>query len=354
MTFRWPRALAVAAGLLLAPFVDQLFACSCMASGPPCQAAWTADVVFAGKVRSIEPIDGMPGEPARLYSLRVTFDVERGFINPPSAVVEVATGAGGGDCGYRFVAGRRYLVYAWRPPSGGLSTGICSRTRPIEEAREDVAYLSAITDKSSGGRVYGRVNEWRRDPAEERGVDYGPLAGITVSVQGPAMVKDVVTDANGRFEVANLPVGKAKVTAQAPFGFDARYLTQEIEIRDLRACSVHDFTLTQRATASGTVVDASGRPLAGVQVDAVAAELAGYDPPPYQRPATTDERGAFEFDNLPPGTYAFGVNLTIRVGVRRSGASVFLPGVPAARDAKVVELKAGDDASVGMVRLSAR
>jgi len=324
-----------------------------MLSGPPCQAAWTADVGFSGTVRTIERIEGGPGDPV-FHPVRVTFDVDRGYINARSGVVEVTTGPGMGDCGYRFAAGRRYLVYAWKRPPSGLSTGICSRTRPIEEAAEDITYLSSIPAMATGGRVFGRVNEYRRDPAEERGVDYGPLEGVTVSVQGPTMQKDVVTDAHGRFEVTNLPVGKATVTLVAPFGFDARYLTREFDIPDLRSCSAQDFTLALRATASGTVVDESGRPVAGVEVDAVAAELAGFDPPPYQYPVKTDERGIFEFDHLPPGTYVFGVNLTKRPGARRSGTSVFLPGVAAARDAAVIELKAGDETVVGVLRLSRR
>jgi Carboxypeptidase regulatory-like domain len=353
MTSCWPRAIVAAAVVLLAPLAGKALACSCMLSGPPCQAAWSADVVFSGTVRAIERIEGSPGDPA-FHPVRVTFDVDRGYINVPSGVVEITTGSGGGDCGYRFVTGKRYLVYAWKRPPSELTTGICSRTRPIEETSEDIKYLSSIPAKGTGARVYGRVNEWRRDPAEERGVDYGPLEGINVSVQAPTMRNDVVTDAYGRFEVTNLPVGKATITVFAPFGFDARYLTREINISDLRACSVQDFTLALRATASGTVVDESGRALAGVQVDAVAAELAGFDPPPYQDPVKTNERGIFEFDNLPPGTYVFGVNLTKRAGVHRSGARVFLPGASVARGATVIQLKAGDDIDVGVLRLSGR
>jgi hypothetical protein len=348
-----PRAILAAVVLLLAPLADNALACECMASGPPCQAAWEADVVFSGTVRAIERIEVGPGDPAFL-SVRVTFDIDRGYVNAPSGVVEVMTGSGGGDCGYRFAIGKRYLVYASKRPPSGLTTGICSRTRPIDEAGEDVKYLNSIPAKGTGARVYGRLNEWRRDPAEEQGADYGPLEGVTVSVAGPTMQKDAVTDAYGRFEVVNLPIGTTTITVLASVGFDRRSLTHEIDIRDLRACSPQNFTLVLRATASGTVVDESGRPVAGVQVDAVAAELAGFDPPPYQDPVKTNARGIFEFDNLPPGTYVFGVNLTKRVGVQRSGASVFLPGVSAARDATVIELKAGDERTVGVVRLPGR
>lgn len=352
MTLCWPRAMVASAMLMLAPLADDALACSCAQSGPPCQAAWTADVVFSGTVRAIDRIESSAGD-LTFDRVRVTFEVEQGYISAPSRVVEVRTGSGGGDCGYSFKIGKRYLVYGWNRPATGLTTGICSRTRPIEEAAEDLRYLKTIPPKGTGARVYGRINEWRRDPAEEQGADYGPLEGIRVSLESPTMQMDAVTDANGRFDVKNVPVGKARITVLAPVGFDARYLSHEIDITDPRACGEQNFTLTLRATASGTVVDESGRPVAGVQVDAVAAELAGFDPPPYVYPVKTDERGVFAFDSLPPGSYVFGINLTKRPGLPRLGASVFLPGVSTARDALVIELKAGDEKVVGVLRLPA-
>jgi hypothetical protein len=48
-----------------------------------------------------------------------------------------------------------------------------------------------------------------------------------------------------------------------------------------------------------------------------------FDPPPFQRPVKTDDRGVFEFEELPPGTYVFGVNLTKRPGAGQTGKPVF-------------------------------
>ena len=203
------------------------------------------------------------------------------------------------------------------------------------------------------GRVYGRVSEWRRDPAEERPVDYGPLEGVTVSVRGVTFVREVVTDARGRFEIPSLPPGQATTTVIAPFGFDVRRLEREIQIRD-RGCSEVDFDISQVARASGTVVDVAGRPVAGLEVEAVAAELAGFDPPPYQQPVKTDARGAFEFDDLPPGSYVFGVNLAKRPGSSRGGVRVFLPGTSRPREATVVELVGGDTKEIGVLRFVSR
>lgn len=59
----------------------------------------------------------------------------------------VLTGRGEGDCGFHFQPGVEYLIYARRLPSGDLVTDICTRTRQITGAREDLAILDgASTD----------------------------------------------------------------------------------------------------------------------------------------------------------------------------------------------------------------
>jgi len=348
----WPTLVMIAALTAAAP--AKAFACSCMMSGPPCQATWTADVVFTGTVVSITPIDheslGAPYE-----SRLVKINADRGFVNAAAGPIEVVTGTGGGDCGYAFKIGQKYLVYAYasKTAPSRLSASICSRTRPIADAQEDLRYLTTMGTSGSGGRVYGRINESKRDPAESETVDYGPVEGLTVSVRGASFARDVTTNADGRFDIPDLPVGKAKVIIVPPFGFQPSPFEQEFELKDVRACTEVNLSIRQSARASGTVVDASGRPLAGVSVEAVAAELAGFDPPEYQFPVRTDERGAFEFTYLPPGMYVFGVNLTrspYPYG-RPRGKSVFLPGTALAKEATVIELKPGDVKDVGTLRL---
>jgi hypothetical protein len=328
-------------------------ACSCIMSGPPCQATWRSDVVFAGTVVSTTPIvTGSSG--LRFPAMQVTFNVDQAFLGASAGPLQVVTGMGGGDCGYRFKPGVKYLVYANKNEgSSRLTTGICSRTRPFSEAKEDLQYFTTIGPSDTGGRVYGRINEWRRDPAEARGVDYGPVEGLTVSVRGKTFGRDVTTNADGRFEVRNLPVGKFTLTVVTPFGFEPNPFEREIEITDPRACSLVDLTIQPLARASGVVVDGSGRPLAGVSVEAVAAELAGFNPPSYHNPVTTNENGVFEFSTLPPGAYVFGVSLSKAPYTRDSSErAVFLPGTRVASQATVIELKAGDKKDVGALRLA--
>jgi hypothetical protein len=332
-------------------------ACSCGLASPPCEAAWRADAVIAGVVRSVEVIEHVELGPPHQSRL-VKFEVEQSFINGRPGIVELTTGRDSGDCGYEFVAGKRYLVYASKQGAGGLSTSSCSRTRPMEAAAEDLAYLTSVPQQTPGARVFGRVARLHRDPFERQLIDYGPLANVVITLRGTSFSRDVSTDKDGRYEFWGVTPGTFTLTLVPPAGFDDRYLEREVEVLDGRGCSSNDFQLRYIAHASGTVVDASGRPLGGILVDAVAAELAGFQPPPYQQPVRTDDHGRFEFEDLPPGSYVFGINLTKPEwpprGYKPAGPAVFLPGTTVAGDAPIVELKPNDRVDVGILRLADR
>jgi hypothetical protein len=346
---RFPRFqlfLLVAVALLSRP--PTAHGCSCPPGGPPCQAAYNADVVFAGVVRTIQP-DQNPDEPDEQV---VRLDVERGFINATRGAVELKHNWRS-TCAYRFVTGQRYLVYALRTPSGRLVPNICS-TKLLKDAAADVAYLTSMARAPAGARIFGRVNEYGREPADERGIDYGPLEGVAVTVRTATIVRTVTTDADGRYEVAALPPGPGSLTLTPPAGFGEGVRELDFDLPDARACWRADFTLSPSAAASGAVVDASGHPLAGIRVEAVAAELAGFSPPPYHSPAVSDARGAFTFDRLPPGRYVFGVDLTSAKGRGSPGAALFLPGTRSVADAAIFDLKAGERVDVGVMTVRGR
>jgi hypothetical protein len=357
MTGHGIRVLVVLT-LLVVVWTREASACSCGGvPAAPCEVAWGSDAVFAGSVRSIEQVKD-PDNPPFSANL-VTIEIERGFINASPGTIQITTGLGGGDCGYGFVTGRQYLVYASKTQSGRLSTGSCSRTRPLEDAAEDVAYLATLAQAPpAGGRVSGRITHHQREPFEAQTVDYGPLQDVIVSLRGTSFSRDVTTDRDGRYEFAALPVGTMTLTVTPAGRFDTRYLETRIEIPNVRACAIRDFQLSYVAEAFGVVVDANGRPVPGVSVDAVAAELAGHLPPPYQYPVKTDEHGRFEFTDLPPGLYVFGVNLTkpqwARSDFKPAGPAVFLPGTPVVREAATFDLKAGQRVDVGTLRVSVR
>ena len=53
------------------------------------------------------------------------------------------TAGSGPACGYGFKPGERYLVYANRKGTE-LVTGICSRTRPLADATEDLEFFQSF------------------------------------------------------------------------------------------------------------------------------------------------------------------------------------------------------------------
>jgi len=143
---------------LLALGPAPLFGCSCVQPPPggvPGRSLWeakrTTDVVFEGKVESAEVkwrlVDAQIGEviPADLEEgepeMRISFEVLHDYSTTQQKHLQLTTGLGGGDCGFPFEIGERYLVDAYRDESGEISTGICSKTALLEDSETELAYL---------------------------------------------------------------------------------------------------------------------------------------------------------------------------------------------------------------------
>src|SRR5678816_257167 len=85
-------------------------ACSCITPGPPCASYWQTDAVFSGKVTAISEVSRSTDPQAQWPSMRrVTIAIESAFRGVEGKSVELLTGQGGGDCGYNFVSGERYM-----------------------------------------------------------------------------------------------------------------------------------------------------------------------------------------------------------------------------------------------------
>jgi len=115
-------------------------ACSCVVPPPPAEALDSATAVFAGTVKDIRNKD---------FGAEVIFEVTQTWKGIKRTQVVVTTGQVGGACGYPFTQGTAYLVYAHQDTgnfeSGELSTNICSRTVPLDQATEDLAALGPGT-----------------------------------------------------------------------------------------------------------------------------------------------------------------------------------------------------------------
>jgi hypothetical protein len=178
------------------------------------------DAVFLGAVRSMSTIEGTPDSP---YPRRlVMFAIERAFRGVQVPTADVTTGMGGGDCGYAFKLGERYVVYAYRAKDGSrLGTGICSRTRLASQAAEDLRYFEQLPSAPSSGHVFGVITHSDRDLATGQSKS-GPVPFVHLLLRGPSATRDAHTDDRGQYDIAGVPPGAYELQAIPPAVFSSK------------------------------------------------------------------------------------------------------------------------------------
>lgn len=109
-------------------------ACSCVELTPS-EAFERADSVFVGEVDSFKVRSGIFGQ-SSIDPATANFKVNEVWKGPQQARLTVRTMRSEASCGFEFVEGFRYLVYA-----RDGQTGLCDRTALVGEARDDPAAL---------------------------------------------------------------------------------------------------------------------------------------------------------------------------------------------------------------------
>ncbi|MFO7563283.1 MAG: MYXO-CTERM sorting domain-containing protein [Enhygromyxa sp.] len=133
----------VPAALVLHP--SEASACSCMPPPGPVESAQNVDVVFHGKLLAvtIAPKPDQYGITNKIY----TFEILRTFKGQLDAQINVTTADNDAACGRNYgPVGSEWLIYG-RGDEGGLHDNLCSRSRPIAHASEDIAELLAHADE---------------------------------------------------------------------------------------------------------------------------------------------------------------------------------------------------------------
>jgi hypothetical protein len=355
--FRLLLGLTVLTALMLA-FPGEAFACSCVSSGPPCQNAFHVDAIFAGTVSriSVLPDDGpplRPGEARIPRAVRVEFASVEGFRGIPSSPVSVVTAGSGPACGYEFRQGGRYLVYASRTADGrGFETSICSRTRSVADAGEDLRFLQTLS-APSGDRawIYGTIGHWERDLETGTAHDVGPVSDVLVTAGALGHAFTTRTDGRGRYEF-RVPPGRYELSASPPAGFSANLGRYTADLPDPRACFAADFGLRFDGRVKGIVRRASGEPAQGVSVELIATGVLGKAGFVQTLRAVSDMKGQYEFAEVPPGRYVIGVDLTKAIKTEVF-PTTYHPGTADGAAATVVQLDGGQQRDLGAMTLPA-
>ena len=344
------RRLAAAFGLLLVIPARYAAACSCESSGPSCQNYFRVDAVFAGTVTSISEVpdpDAPPLRPDELRiprSVRVEFALSNAFRGGiTGATVSVTTAGSGPACGYTFKIGEQYLVYAHRPKDGsGLSVSLCSRTRPLANATEDLAFFQTLNvSAGTGGTISGKVEHWERDLATGSGKQYPSVRDVLIVARGQANTFEAVTDEQGRYVINRLPPGSYEIAVYAPPQFSQRSLTRSAELPDPRSCFVADFGISYDGRIRGRIVGSGNGSVEGAQVELMAAEQVARGGNIETIRTTADAGGGFEFVDLSPGRYLVGVDLTRQMDPKIAFPTTFHPGTSHPAQATVVVVGGG-------------
>src|SRR5215204_4317253 len=179
----------LACPLVLTALAERAEACSCMMGQPPCAAFGAASAVFIGtaadvRVREAKSVEAARAEPD-WTPVVVRFAVLQPFLGVEGTEVEVVTGRGGGDCGYYFRKGETYLVYAFGGRDGKpLATSICSRTRPVADASEDLEFLRGLGARGSGVSIDVKVERSRQSVKDGDSTPTGGLADARLTFEG--------------------------------------------------------------------------------------------------------------------------------------------------------------------------
>jgi hypothetical protein len=134
-------SVALAVLVLAAP---RAFACKCTPPPPPAEIVAAHALVFVGRAISGTFLgDDITAQ--KPYGREFVFRVGEVLKGDDEVRrVTIYTGAGGGDCGFDFVVGNEYLVYA-RESGGRFETGLCDYTKEyLPEGRSEAATIRGL------------------------------------------------------------------------------------------------------------------------------------------------------------------------------------------------------------------
>lgn len=180
--------------------------------------------------------------------------------------------------------------------------------------------------------------------------------------------RTISTNAQGQYEIGELPAGRYNVTAWRNGYLQLSYgqrrpleLGQPLQIADKQAVERLDFTLPRMGAIGGRITDENDEPISGARVMVMrSAYVAGQHRLGVVDHTSTDDAGQYRIVNLPPGPYYVFATLRQTWAIIEGGAErtvgyspTYFPGTPAAQSAVAVTLGIGqvrDATNISMAR----
>lgn len=232
-----------------------------------------------------------------------------------------------------------------------------SRTMPPRDGR-------AAAPETGTGRIRGRITDDAGQPLRR--------AVVTLFGGQRGQPRTTLTDADGRYEVVDLPAGTFQVMAtkgafvRVSYGQRTpRGPGRPIELGEGQSIDKIDITLPRGGVIAGRVVDELGEALAEATVSAVRPLTTNGRSRlvPMGRSVQTDDLGQFRLYGLPPGEYyvsavlrsgGMGMPANEAAGDPTGYAPTFAPGTTSLTDATRVQVEAGQDINADIQLTAAR
>ncbi len=112
-------------------YLPQAHACSCLQPGSALEEMGKSNAVFSGQVKETR---------FKEERIEVNFEVYEVWQGEMGPTVTFTTASDSAACGYPFVDGEEYLIYAGEY-SGEFAVNLCSRTMLLTDAEEDLQAL---------------------------------------------------------------------------------------------------------------------------------------------------------------------------------------------------------------------
>jgi protocatechuate 3,4-dioxygenase beta subunit len=195
--------------------------------------------------------------------------------------------------------------------------------------------------------------------------DGKPMAGVTVALfEGLSPISDqkamakTVTDSEGRFELVNVAAGTYRAKPVTPDFFvphehpELFDMGKVVNVGVGEKVSAVEFALQRGAVITGRVLDGNNQPIVEERVHVVFVSERSYQHLRFQNSAMamTDDRGSYRIYGLPAGKYQISVGTTrwqlamAAKSSRRVFKATYYPSVTDEKQARLIELKEGEEA----------
>lgn len=269
------------------------------------------------------------------------------------------------------LAARSFAQPPARPDPGAGGAGQPRIQMPRRAGGLGPARDGTATPEVGTARIRGRVVDDSGQALRRVIVRTFPTQGGGGQGFGARLPRMATTDAEGHYELSELPAGTYQVIAmkgafvQQSYGQRSRNGPgRPIELADGQTVEKIDFVLARGGVIVGRVVDEFGEPMAEAAVQAMRFVPTSGSPrlAPMGRNATSDDLGQFRLYGLPPGEYIVSAHTRNMMfgpeappAADNSGyAPTYSPGTTNAAEATRVQVQSGQEINADVQLTAAR